>query len=225
LGFVSKIFGGGSKPSTPDPTQTAQAQAAINKEAVREQALHSQIGQQTPFGTIQYTGEIGSPERTMHTALDPADQGALDQGRQIRSGLLNLLLTGRTTPLESARFFPQTGVTGARVSREVAKRPMPQIPAVQKPVAQTPVVKQPVQTRTFYAKGGGGVVMTPQQRQAELDRIRYQKGGQYRQPVVVPQRTPKQTAPKQPVVVVPQPVVRQPVTKQPVRRVFGKGGY
>lgn len=64
-----KSGGGGS---TPDPVATAEAQARFNKEAVRESARMNQIGQITPFGSTYWTGELGDPSRTQHTALHPA---------------------------------------------------------------------------------------------------------------------------------------------------------
>ena len=98
MSVVSKIFGGGSKPKAPDPYKTADAQAMANREAVLESAKHSQINQMTPFGQISWSGELGSPERTMHTALHPMDQTLLDQRRAINGGLLNLILQGHVRP-------------------------------------------------------------------------------------------------------------------------------
>lgn len=71
--------GGGSSPQAPDPGATAAAQSAANKEAVTESAKVNQIGQVTPYGTVKYTGEIGSPDRTMTTTLSDSGQKQLDQ--------------------------------------------------------------------------------------------------------------------------------------------------
>lgn len=71
--------GGGSAPTPPDPGATAAAQSAANKEAVLESAKVNQIGQVTPYGEVKYTGEIGSPDRTMTTTLSESGQKQLDQ--------------------------------------------------------------------------------------------------------------------------------------------------
>jgi len=71
-----------SAPTPPDPAQTAAAQAAANKEAVRESALMNQITQVTPWGSLSYTGELGSPDRTVTQTLAPAQQQMLEQNNQ-----------------------------------------------------------------------------------------------------------------------------------------------
>lgn len=81
MGFGGK-GGGGSAPSTPDPQATAQAQAAANKEAVRESAKVNQINQVTPYGSLTYTGDIGSPDRTATVALSPEQQQMLELQNQ-----------------------------------------------------------------------------------------------------------------------------------------------
>lgn len=72
-----------SPPPAPDPGATAAAQGAANKEAVRESALVNQIGEQGPFGTLRYTGDIGTPERTRITELSPSGQIQLSQRNQL----------------------------------------------------------------------------------------------------------------------------------------------
>ena len=74
-------------PQPPDPVATAQAQQAANVEAAREQARLSQFNQITPFGTLTFTGEIGTPERTATTTFDPVAQQQLEAQRQIGLGL------------------------------------------------------------------------------------------------------------------------------------------
>ena len=68
-----------SAPAAPDPYATAAAQASANSAAVRESALMNQIGQNTPYGNLFYSGEIGSPDRAVNTTLAPAQQAMLDQ--------------------------------------------------------------------------------------------------------------------------------------------------
>lgn len=76
--------GGGSAPAPapPDPVATAQAQAAANKEAVRESAIVNQVNQVTPFGNMTWSGDIGSPNRTVTQTLAPDQQAQLDLTNQ-----------------------------------------------------------------------------------------------------------------------------------------------
>lgn len=76
-----------SSPKAPDPSSVAAAQGAANKEAVTESAKVNQINQVTPQGSITYSGEIGSPDRTVTTSLSPAEQQQLDQQNQVASTL------------------------------------------------------------------------------------------------------------------------------------------
>lgn len=75
-----------SAPQAPDPNKTAQAQAAANKDAVRESALVNQINQVTPYGTLSYSGDVGSPDRTATVELSPEQQAILDQQNQASLG-------------------------------------------------------------------------------------------------------------------------------------------
>jgi hypothetical protein len=76
--------GGGSSspPPAPDPVATANAQAAANKEAVRESALVNQVNQVTPQGNLTWTGEVGTPNRTVTQTLSPEGQQMLDLTNQ-----------------------------------------------------------------------------------------------------------------------------------------------
>ena len=79
-----------SGPKPPDPVETAEAQARLNKEAVYESARVNQINQFGPWGSSVWYGDIGQPNRRQMTTLDPADQQALDLRRNIYSGLLGV---------------------------------------------------------------------------------------------------------------------------------------
>ena len=61
-----------SAPRMPDPIATSQQQFDLNRQAAMEAARMNQINQQTPWGGTYWTGEIGSPDRTQHTLLNPA---------------------------------------------------------------------------------------------------------------------------------------------------------
>ena len=79
------------RPKPPDPMQTAEVQQGFNRDALRDALAASQIGQDTPWGSIDYSGEIGSPDRRQQLTLNPQDQQRLDQQRGIQSGLLSLI--------------------------------------------------------------------------------------------------------------------------------------
>lgn len=70
-------------PSPPDPVKTADAQAQANKEAVLESAKVNQINEITPWGSLTYTGEIGSPDRTRITEFSPETQRQFELQSQI----------------------------------------------------------------------------------------------------------------------------------------------
>lgn len=76
-----------SQPSAPDPAATAAAQGAANKEAVQESAKDTQINQVSPYGSLTYTGEVGSPDRTATTTLSPEQQKIYDQQNSVATGL------------------------------------------------------------------------------------------------------------------------------------------
>ena len=81
---------GKSSPSPPDPARTAQAQAAANKDAVYESARVNQVNQLTPWGSVRWSGDIGSPERTQTVSLSPTDLTRLNRQSGIYGGLLGL---------------------------------------------------------------------------------------------------------------------------------------
>jgi len=77
-------------PPPPDPSASVNAQAAANKDAIYESARVNQINQNTPYGSVNFTGEIGSPDRTQNINLAPAQQQQLDLQNQIAIALGNL---------------------------------------------------------------------------------------------------------------------------------------
>jgi hypothetical protein len=77
-------------PAAPDPAATAAAQTAANKEAIEASARYNQVNQQTPYGRVYYTGEIGSPNRTQVTELSPAEQQQLNLQNQSAESLMTL---------------------------------------------------------------------------------------------------------------------------------------
>ena len=102
-----------SAPAPPDPVATANAQAAANSAAVRESALMNQIGQNTPYGSLFYTGEIGSPDRAVNTTLAPAQQAMLDQQNaaslqygQIANNQLGVVADQFSSPVDFSSVGP-----------------------------------------------------------------------------------------------------------------------
>ena len=88
-------MGFGKRPQAPDPYQTSQVQQQFNRDSLRDAIAASQIGQETPFGAVNYTGQIGSPDRKQTVTLNPQDQTRLDSQRAIQGGLLNMVLGGQ----------------------------------------------------------------------------------------------------------------------------------
>jgi len=77
-------------PPIPDPARTAQAQGAANIQAIRESAKFNQVNQVTPYGSLQYFGELGTPSYTQRTTLNPQDQRQLDRERALAARLTGL---------------------------------------------------------------------------------------------------------------------------------------
>ena len=84
---MSSLFSTPKAPAAPDPYATAQAQGQANKEAVIESAKVNQINQVTPYGSMTYSGTIGSPDRTLTQTLSESGQRQLGQQNQIAEGL------------------------------------------------------------------------------------------------------------------------------------------
>ena len=82
---------GKSKPKAPDPMETARAQSMLDKEAILESAKHNQINQETPLGSVSWSGEIGSPDRTQTVTLSPEQQALLSQGQRTQAGVGGLI--------------------------------------------------------------------------------------------------------------------------------------
>jgi hypothetical protein len=102
-----------SAPAPPDPVATSNAQASANRAAIRESALMNQIGQNTPYGSLFYTGEIGSPDRAVNTTLTPAQQAMLDQQNaaslqygQIANNQLGVVADQFSSPVDFSSVGP-----------------------------------------------------------------------------------------------------------------------
>ena len=80
----------GSSPKPPDPYQTATMQSGINRADLGYAAGLNQINQTGPFGSVSYSGEIGSPDRTQTTTLTPGMQAVLEGQTRLTGGLTDL---------------------------------------------------------------------------------------------------------------------------------------
>lgn len=62
----------------------------LAEEALTQFARFSQIGQETPFGSLTFEGEIGSPDRRQVIRLTPELQAQLEARQGIQGGLLDI---------------------------------------------------------------------------------------------------------------------------------------
>jgi hypothetical protein len=93
-------FGKGrDQPPAPNPALAVQAQAAANKEALRESARLSAIDQYTPFGALTFERDEGGIPTSQITSLTEPQQAILDQQQALAQ-----TLGGRAQ--EQAGFLP-----------------------------------------------------------------------------------------------------------------------
>lgn len=74
-------------PSPPDPYATAAAQGKANADAIKTASQYNQVNQVTPFGSQTWSGELGSPDRTVTTTLNPQTQNLINSQMGIAQGL------------------------------------------------------------------------------------------------------------------------------------------
>ena len=103
-GLMGGGKGGGGGGGGPDPVQTAQAQAALNRQAALDSARINQISQYTPWAGSYWTGEIGSPDRAQHTVYNPALAGMIFGGPGGGGGLVGQLQGAYSSPLDFSGF-------------------------------------------------------------------------------------------------------------------------
>jgi hypothetical protein len=104
-------------PAAPDPTATAAAQGAANKETAIAQAQLNMIGQETPWGSLSFeeTGktEEGTPQYKAIQTLSPEQQAILDQSNQAQLGFgqtanqqLSAVKDTLSTPIDYSSLGP-----------------------------------------------------------------------------------------------------------------------
>ena len=119
------------RPKPPDPMETARQQQGFNREAQADAAQLGQPNQVTPYGSINYSGEIGSPDRTQTVTLNPEDQARLGQERSVKSRLLSIILGGA----QGMGGQPGGGMQQGQ-GKQGAGQPMPAMNEPQPPAPQ-----------------------------------------------------------------------------------------
>lgn len=91
-----------SQPAAPDPAQTASAQGQWNSFTAQQQQAMNMVGQNTPWGSLQYnqTGsstmtdpngnQINVPQFTANTTLSPSQQAIFDKTQSAQGNLADL---------------------------------------------------------------------------------------------------------------------------------------
>lgn len=72
-----------SSPKAPSPGRMAKAQVSANRAAIEDSARFNQINEVGPYGSVTFSGDIGSPNRTRTVSLDPAQQRQMDARNQL----------------------------------------------------------------------------------------------------------------------------------------------
>jgi hypothetical protein len=110
-------------PAAPDPTVTAQAQTASNKETAYWNALLNNVNQVTPYGTLTYADSSGGvydpnkpPQFTSTINLTPEAQSILDKQMQSENALAQLgvdqlgrIQSAASTPFSFSGLTPVFG--------------------------------------------------------------------------------------------------------------------
>ena len=142
------------RPKPPDPMQTARQQQTFNRESQADAAQLGQPNQVTPYGSINYSGEIGSPDRTQTVTLNPQDQARLEQERSIKSRLLGMILGGAQGMGGGGQGMPSQGKQGGGQPMPVMNmnEPQPEGPMPQ----PMPDPQQAVMDNPPFGLSGGG---------------------------------------------------------------------
>lgn len=89
-GYALGNSGSGNMPNSPitgNYRQLGQEQLDLSQQALNMSQAANQMNQSGPFGSMTYSGEIGSPDRTLNVSLDPAQQALLDQRTSLMGGM------------------------------------------------------------------------------------------------------------------------------------------
>lgn len=100
---------GKSAPRAPDPMQTAQAQAGLNRDTAITQQELNMVNQSGPWGSVNYTqtgtSASGTPQYSQQTTLSPSQQRIFNQ-TQAASGNLAQLANSQSQQLQETMANP-----------------------------------------------------------------------------------------------------------------------
>ena len=102
----------------------ANTQLGFNQDSLNQVIGANQLNQKTPWGSINYTGDIGSPDRQQHIQLNPYDQQALGMQRGARQQILGALLGG-VPGMEGAPQIGGPGAGGGKGGGQGGEMPQP----------------------------------------------------------------------------------------------------
>ncbi len=101
-------------PPAPNPDELIKAQTIANQRALRDAARFNQVAEVTPFGSRQFVGDIGTPDRTAVTSLSPSGQRQLEARNALAEALLGLAQSRASqipaAPLDFAGLPARPGV-------------------------------------------------------------------------------------------------------------------
>ena len=90
---MGNLFGGGA-PKAPDPWETAQAQAGLNRTTAITQQELNMVNQNNPYGSVSYTqtgtSANGTPQYTQNTTFSPGQQAIFDASQGAQTNLAQL---------------------------------------------------------------------------------------------------------------------------------------
>lgn len=111
-------------PKPPDPWNQAAAQSEANRQTMYYNALYNQMGIESPWGRQYYTGEIGSPDRTLNLELGPEAERARTLQSQLTSALGGYALN-ELGPAMMERLRAPPGRAGEEIYQRGLNRLMP----------------------------------------------------------------------------------------------------
>ena len=112
---------GKSAPRAPNPSRTAAAQSAANREAIQESARVSAVDQFAPWGSTTYQRDEAGVPTSQTIEFGPEEQAAYESQRDITGGLFDLG-RGRVQQLPGEAFSLEGLPSGDRVANTLYQR-------------------------------------------------------------------------------------------------------
>jgi len=75
------------QPKAPDPNYLSALQRRENMMNAKQHAAYSQVGVETPFASVHYTGEVGTPNRKKHITLSKPISDQMERDNTLHSQL------------------------------------------------------------------------------------------------------------------------------------------